>query len=127
MDWPLGRWIVGAAGLALIGVGVFNYWRAITLDFKKKLKLRKMSEVEEKVFTIVGVVGHIARAIVFGLIGFFLLRAAWQYDPEEAVGLDGALAEILQQDYGATMLGIVSAGLIAYGLYCFVEARYRKV
>ncbi len=127
MDWPLGRWIVGAAGLALIGVGVFNYWRAITLDFKKKLKLRKMSELEEKVFTIVGVVGHIARAIVFGLIGFFLVRAAWQYDPEEAVGLDGALAKILQQDYGDTMLGIVSAGLIAYGLYCFVEARYRKV
>ena len=110
MDWPLGRWIVGAAGLAILGVGLFNYWRAITLSFKKKLKLRKMSEIEEKVFTIMGVVGHIARGIVFGLIGFFLVRAAWLYDPDEAVGLDGALAEILRQDYGDTMLGIVSAG-----------------
>jgi hypothetical protein len=127
LDWPLGRWIVGAVGLAILGAGVFNYWRGITQSFKKKLKLRKMSELEEKVFTIIGMVGHIARGTVFGLIGFFLMRAAWQYDPEEAVGLDGALSKILQEDYGDTMLGIVSAGLIAYGLYCFVEARYREV
>ena len=97
------------------------------MSFKKKLKLRKMSELEEKVFTIIGMVGHIARGTVFGLIGFFLMKAAWEYDPEEAVGLDGALSKILQEDYGDTMLGIVSAGLIAYGLYCFVEARYREV
>ena len=117
----------GAVGLAILGAGVFNYWRGITQSFKKKLKLRKMSELEEKVFTIIGMVGHIARGTVFGLIGFFLMRAAWQYDPKEAVGLDGALSKILQEDYGDTMLGIVSAGLIAYGLYCFVEARYREV
>jgi Domain of Unknown Function (DUF1206) len=127
MDWPLGRWIVGAVGLAILGAGVFNYWRGITQSFKKKLKLRKMSETEEKVFTVVGMVGHIARGTVFGLIGFFLMRAAWQHDPKETVGLDGALAKILREDYGDTMLGIVSAGLIAYGLYCFVEARYREV
>ena len=127
MDWPLGRWIVGAVGLGILGAGVFNYWRGITQSFKKKLKLRKMSELEEKVFTIMGTVGHIARGTVFGLIGFFLMKAAWEYDPKEAVGLDGALSQILQEDYGDTMLGIVSAGLIAYGLYCFVEARYREV
>jgi uncharacterized protein DUF1206 len=127
MEWPLGRWIVGAVGLAILGAGVFNYWRGITQSFKKKLKLRKMSETEEKVFTVVGMVGHIARGTVFGLIGFFLMRAAWQHDPKETVGLDGALAKILREDYGDTMLGIVSAGLIAYGLYCFVEARYREV
>lgn len=127
MDWPLGRWIVGAVGLGIIGAGVFNIWRAITRGFRKNLKLRKMSELEEKAFTIIGVVGHLARGIVFALIGWFLVRATWHYDPEEAVGLDGALAQILQQDYGDTLLGIVAAGLIAYGIYCFVEARYREV
>ncbi len=127
LEWPLGRWLVAAVGLAIIGAGVFNVWRGIARSFRKKLKLRKMSELEEKAFTIVGVVGHLARGIVFGLIGFFLVRAAWQYDPEEAVGLDGALAQILQEDYGDTLLGIVAAGLIAYGVYCFAEARYREV
>lgn len=127
LDFPLGRWIVAGIGLGIIGAGVFNLWRGFTASFRKNLKLRKMSEVEERVFTWMGIVGHLARGVVFGLIGFFLVKAAWQYDAEEAVGLDGALAEILQQDYGDTLLAIVSTGLIAYGLYCYAEARYREV
>ena len=127
MEWPLGRWIVAGVGLGILGAGVFNLWRGVTRRFRKKLKLRKMSDLEDKAFTAIGVVGHLARGVVFSLIGFFLVRAAWQYDPEDAVGLDGALAEILRQDYGDTLLGIVAIGLIAYGLYCYVEARYREV
>ena len=61
------------------------------------------------------------------MIGFFLVRAAWQYDPDEAIGLDGALAKVLRADYGDTLLGAVASGLIAYGIYCFAEARYREV
>lgn len=127
LELPGGRLIVAAIGLAILGAAGFNFWRAITRSFRKNLKLRKLSEAEDKAFTVIGVIGHLARGVVFGLIGFFLVRAAWQYDPKEAVGLDGALAEVLQQDYGDTLLAIVAAGLIAFGIYCFVEARYREV
>jgi Domain of Unknown Function (DUF1206) len=127
LEYPLGRWIVATVGLGIVGAGVFNLWRGVTRRFRKNLKTRKMSELEDRSFTVMGVVGHLARGVVFSLIGFFLVRAAWQYDPKEAVGLDGALAEILQQDYGDTLLGIVATGLIAFGVYCFAEARYREV
>ena len=69
----------------------------------------------------------LALVVVFGLVGFFLVRAAYQYDPKEAVGLDGALAQLLRQPYGPVLLGLVAAGLLAYGFYCYVEARYRDV
>ena len=105
-----------AVGLAIVGAGVFNLWRGLTARFRKRLKLRKMGEVEDRVFTAVGVIGHLARGLVFGLIGFFLVRAAYQYDAKEAIGLDGALAKVLEQDYGDTLLGFVAAGLLAYGL-----------
>ena len=127
LEWPLGRWLVAAVGLGIFGAGVFNVWRGVTRRFRKNLKLRKMGELEEPAFTTAGVVGHLARGVVFGLIGFFLVRAAWDYDPKEAVGLDGALSQIVRQDYGDTLLGIVASGLIAFGLYCYVEARYREV
>lgn len=127
LDLPLGNWLVIAVGLGVVAAGVFNLWRGLTGRFRKDLKLRKMGEAEEKSFLGIGAVGHAARGVVFGLIGFFLVRAAWEYDPEETVGLDGALAKILRQDYGGTLLAIVAAGLIAYGLYCWVEARYREV
>ena len=126
-ELPLGRWIVAAIGLGILGAGVFNLWRGVTRKFRDNLKLRKMSDFEEKTFTTLGVIGHFARGVVFGLIGFFLVRAAWQYDPKETVGLDGALAQILRQDYGDTLLAIVSGGLIAFGIYCYAEARYREV
>jgi hypothetical protein len=127
LDLPLGRWIVAAVGLGILGAGAFNLWRGVSGKFRERLKLRKMSELEDRGFTLAGIVGHLARGLVFGMIGFFLVRAAWQHDPEEAIGLDGALAKVLRADYGDTLLAIVSAGLIAYGLYCFAEARYRVV
>jgi hypothetical protein len=126
-ELPLGRWIVAGIGLAFLGAGAFNVWRGVTARFRKNLKTRKMSEAEDRAFTAMGVAGHVARGVVFGLIGLFLVRAAWQYDPRETVGIDGALAQILRRDYGDTLLGIVASGLIAFALYCYVEARYREV
>jgi phosphate/sulfate permease len=74
-----------------------------------------------------GVAGHVARGAVFGLVGVFLAKAAIEYDPNEAVGIDGALAKLVQQPYGPWLLGLVAAGLIAYAVYCLVEARYRRI
>jgi len=127
LDLPAGPLIVGAAGLAFIGGGLWNFYRGLSGKFREKLKLRKMSEVEDKAFTVVGTFGIVARGVVFTLVGVFLVRAAYQYDPKEAVGLDGALSEIAQAPYGLFLLGVVAAGLFAFGLYSLAEARYREV
>ena len=73
------------------------------------------------------VVGHLARGVVFGLIGIFLTRAAIEYDPKNAIGLDGALHRLADASYGSYLLGVTAAGLVCYGLYCLVDARYRDV
>ena len=86
-----------------------------------------MSDAEETAATGVGILGHLARMVVFALVGAFLLKAAWEYDPKEARGLDGALLELSQQPYGGLLLGAVGVGLFAYALYCFVQARYRRI
>jgi Domain of Unknown Function (DUF1206) len=74
-----------------------------------------------------GTVGHLARMIVFALIGIFLIKAAVDYNPRAAVGLDGALAKILHRAYGPLALGIVAAGLVAFALYSLSDVRYRKI
>lgn len=126
-DRPGGRYLVYAAGLAFLGAAGFNGWRAVTGKFDKKLKKSEMSKAEEKAATGVGILGHLARFAIFGLIGAFLVRAAWEFDPKKARGLDGALLELAQQPYGGFLLGAVAVGLIAYALYCFVQARYRRI
>ena len=126
-DRPFGRYAVYAAGLAFLGAAAFNGWRAATCKFNKKLKTGEMGDLEEKAATGVGVLGHLARMVVFGLVGVFLFRAAWEFDPKEARGLDGALLEVAQAPYGGLLLGAVAVGLLCYALYCLVQARYRKL
>jgi hypothetical protein len=127
LDWPGGRWIVGVAGLAVIGAGVFNTYRALSGSFRDQLREEQMSGAERPWYTTFGVLGHLARAVVFGMIGVFLIRAAYQYDPDEALGLDGALQKLVDETYGPFLLGAVALGLGAYGLFCLVQAKYREV
>ena len=83
---------------------------------------------EERWIARVGTVGYLARMVVFGLVGiFFLVKAAVDYAPRAAVGLDGALAKILHQSYGSYLLGVVAAGLIAFAIYSLSDARYRRI
>jgi len=59
--------------------------------------------------------------VVFGLVGGFLIKAAIDYSPNQAVGLDGALAKLANASYGPFLLGIVAAGLIAFGIYSLCD------
>ncbi|HXV33762.1 MAG TPA: DUF1206 domain-containing protein [Gaiellaceae bacterium] len=127
LDLPLGRWLVGLAGLAIVGAGAVNAYKALSGSFRDELREEAMHASARPWYIGLGVAGHLARAVVFALIGVFVLRAAWQYDPDEAVGLDGALQKLAGQAYGAFLLGAVALGLAAYGLFCLVQARYREV
>jgi Domain of Unknown Function (DUF1206) len=125
LDWPAGRWIVAGVGLAIFGVGLWNAYRAFTTKFEDKW--RGMGRTVRKVGGGVGFAGHLARAVVFGLVGIFIVKAAIDYNAKEARGLDGALQELAGHSYGEWLLGLTATGLLAYGIFCFFDARYRDV
>jgi hypothetical protein len=127
LGWPGGVWLVGGAGVVMIGVAVFQGYRGLSRDFLDDSKTEQMSFAMRRAIERIGVVGHLARMVVFGLIGVFLVKAAVDYSPKKAVGVDGALAKLAQQGYGHVLLGIVAAGLIAFALYSLSDARYRRV
>jgi hypothetical protein len=124
---PFGRWLVGGAGVVVIGVAVMQLYRAYSANFRQKLKLGTMSQTEEVWVTRLGRFGLAARGVVFAIIGGFLALAALQYDPGEARGLGGALALLAQQPFGPWLLGLVALGLLAYGLYTATLVRYRRM
>ena len=125
--WPAGTWLVGIAGAVLIGVGLFQGYRGISKDFLKDSKTEEMSPRVRTWIEWIGTFGHVARMVVFGLVGVFLIKAAIDYSPNQAVGLDGALAKLANASYGPFLLGIVAAGLIAFGIYSLCDARYRRL
>ena len=127
LDWPLGRYLVIAAGLVVLGVAVDQALKGIKQKFREDAKTGEMSPRVDQAYTAVGVVGHLARAVVFALIGWFVIKAAIDYDPDKAVGLDQALAKLSSSAFGPVVLGIVAAGLIAFACYSVLDARYRRV
>jgi len=127
LAWTGGTVIVGVAGAILIGVAFYQAYKGLARKFLEDAKTEEMSEGVEKGYTALGVFGPVARAVVFALVGYGLLKAALDYNPKEAVGLDGALRELAHTSYGPALLGLVAAGLIGFGAYSIVDARYRKV
>ena len=126
-DWPGGRWLVGVAGLVMLGVAAYQLVKGVRQKFLEELKTEDMSRALETWVTWIGTIGHVARAVVFGLVGWFLLKAAYEFDARQAVGLDGALTKLLKAAYGPWLLGFVAAGLVAFAVYSISEARYRKI
>jgi len=127
LGWPGGRWLVGAVGIAIIGAGLWNLYRGIARKFEDKWRTQEMSKTERNWGGRAGVAGHAARFVVFGLIGVFITKAAIDYNPKDAIGLDGALQKLADTSYGPYLLGLTALGLVCYGIYCLIDARYRDV
>lgn len=127
LGWPGGPWLVGLAGLVVIGAGLDEGRKGITKRFCEKSRTDQMGDALRRFFTVAGVAGHLARMVVFALIGYFLVKAALDFDPDKAVALDGALAKLGNASYGPVLLGVVAAGLLAFAVYAALDARYRRI
>lgn len=97
------------------------------MGFAEDLKTEEMSDANFRLFMGLGLTGLIARSLVLGLVGYFLLRAAINFDPANAVGVNGALAAVHGQPYGPWLLGAVAVGLLTFAAFSLMEARYRQL
>ena len=119
--------IVGLAGAILIGVSLYQLYDAFTGGFMDDAKTRQMDKAERKVYSLYGRVGLSARALVFALIGYFVIRTAIEYNARQAVGVDGALARLHHQPLGEFLVALVGVGLLIFALFSLSEARFRRL
>ena len=124
---PFGKWLVVAAGLGIAIYGIARIVKAWKGDLKKQLVLDRFVAAARDWILGIGRIGQAARGIVFVVIGAYALVAGWHTNPQEAKGLGEALRAIERAPYGPYLLAAVAASLIAYGLFQFVEARYRRI
>ena len=127
LDATGGRWLVVIGGVILLSSGIYLAVKGMRMQFDDKLRFDQMQPWQRRWLPRLGLVGYTARGAVFAVIGFFIVRAAWTYDPNEAVGVDGAIKRLLDGTGGQAIVSAITAGLLGFGLFSFVEARWRKV
>ena len=126
LGWPAGREIVFAVALGVAVAAVWNVYRGVSRKFEDDLEVGTSHNVRCWIGRI-GLVGLVARGVAFAIISWFLAKAAWEFDPKEAVSLGGALSKLASAPAGHALLATVAVGLLAFGLFGLAQARWRDV
>ncbi len=122
--WRGGQFLVGLAGLILIGAGLWHVRKGITKHFLKQIDTSGCDPGAIRLVTRLGQVGFPGKGIALAGVGGLLIWAAVTFDPSKASGLDGALRGVLDLPFGRILLTLVAVGIAAFGAFCFVRARY---
>ena len=127
MSQPFGIWLVGIVGVIIAVVGSYHIYRGFTGAFRKRLNFSAVSQKVREILCRTCQFGLVARGVAFCITAWFFVRSALHYNPREAGGLSEALSLVAAQSYGPWLLGVMGFGLAAYGVYAFVEARFRRI
>ena len=127
LDVPLGPWLVIGAGVAVAAYGIYQLYRAWIAKLGRQLDLSSLSRQAGSWVTTISRVGIGARGVVFVICGVYLARAGLAHNAASAADTGEALGVIEHQPFGEWMLASMAIGLIAYGAYEVVQARYRVI
>ena len=122
-----GRLLVVLAGILFVAGGLEAGRRAVRLNFRERFTAEHMSRALALLTRAVGAFGSAARAVVFVLVGVFLVKAAVLSSAKQTKGLDAIFRSVGSIAYGSWLLGLLASGILCYGLYCLVEAKYRDL
>lgn len=122
MDLPLGPWLVGAAGLAVIGFGLNSVHMGLSDRWRRELEGQARTGDTGTTLGVLARTGYSARGLAFVLIGGLFVWAGATHDARRSAGLDQALRELRDAPYGRWLLGGIAIGLAAYGLFNVAKA-----
>ncbi len=128
LETPVGRWLLFIAGAVTFVVGVyFIVEKGFRKSFLDELSFAGASKQERTAVTVSGVIGWVGRGFVTAAVGFFVSKAAWEVDTEDARGFDRALREVAAKDHGRFVVLVAGVALIAYGIFCVLSLRHQEL
>ena len=122
-----GQWLVGIVGLVVVIVGLVLVVQGFRRTFMKLLQTNRMSPRTRKIVEWLGVIGTVARGVVFALAGVLVIEAAVTHKAAKSGGIDKALLTLRNQPFGEVLLFLAALGLLIFGVYGLCEARWRRV
>jgi hypothetical protein len=125
--YPFGREAVIAAGLGAVGYGLFLLSKVWTGHVDGLLSLTSLPAGTARTVNWIGRLGMLSRGVIYATIGVLLCGAGFEGSAQNVVGFGGAMRTVSENALGAISLALIAVGLVAYGLFMFIEARYRRL
>jgi hypothetical protein len=126
LEHPLGRLVLGGAGVVVVGVGIGLVVFGIGRQFLEQLDDDARTGGRRVPIVILGQVGYVAKGIAFGVVGVLVFWAAVTNDPQQTGGLDPSLERLVGAPLGTVAVTVVGAGVGCFGLYLLARARHLR-
>ncbi|NJB84437.1 H+/Cl- antiporter ClcA [Lewinella marina] len=126
MQQPFGVVAVGILALSALYAAYLQFDRAKNETFMEELDTSRMEEKERRTYRWMGKVGYGSRVIVYLILAYFLVQVVVAKDPSQYKGLGGVL-ELISRGAGSVFLAIIAVGLLVFGVFVLVKARYRDL
>ena len=126
LSQPLGEWAVGIGALIFAAVGAYQVHYGLSGKYKKHVQGLHLQSTASSVLLRTGTVGYTARGIIWLLIAFLFVRAAFYHSSSEAGDTSKAFRFVEDSTWGSYLLGIIGLGVAAYGVFNFIRARYER-
>lgn len=128
LESSIGRWVLLVVGLGVVVLGIyFIVEKGINKSFLDELSFKNASAQERRIVTTAGRIGWVGRGMVTAAVGFFVAKAAWEVDRDDARGFDRALRELAAHDQGQYLVLAAGIALIAYGVFCILSFRHQEL
>jgi hypothetical protein len=126
MSQPLGQVLVGIAGLIFAGVGIYQIYYGFSEKYRKHVQDLSLQSQHASTLLKSGKIGYISRGTVWLVIAYLFFRAAIHSSASEAGSTGKAFQFIETSSFGSYLLAALGLGLIAYGIFNFIRARYEQ-
>lgn len=125
LESDAGRIALWIIAVAFIGYGIAEIYKAVKAKLNKKLSLGRLSYATRKWLVGISRFGIAARGLVFGMTGVLIVRAIQQQNPQNVKGIKTSLGHLVE--FGKWPFAVIAFGLIAYGVYQIINAKYRRI
>jgi hypothetical protein len=126
MQLPFGEWLIILAALVFVSAGIYQVYYGLAGKYRKHVEGLNLHDDASALLAKTGLVGYIARGLVWLLVAYLLLRAALHHSSKEAGGPGEAFDLVNRGTAGAIILAIIAAGLVAYGVFCLIRAKFDR-
>jgi len=123
---PFGQWLLGIAALIIAGIGIYQIYYAVSEKYKTHVQKMNLHTKASSLMLTAGKTGYLARGAVWLIISYLMLQAAFAASSARAGGTGKAFNAIEDSPIGPYLPAALGVGLVAYGFFNFVRARYER-